>query len=252
MLYGGLMIPGENAKLLSVEVDDIRREFGVDANFKLKFNPGPNGMVHLTFASLKQRLIEAAIRHGAKLIVYLILHDIARSPDEARRNGINSVSYHFDCLMNRLGGPGIVLIDRFNDQGNQIEAHLTQKFSMGVNLPYTPQARLQNILGFHYSSIGQSHFPSLIDVILGSFRFAVNAHTRAMNGHLETAHNILRMLEPLFFREPTNGPVSELSIFFSPKIINVATYREKYQSLKDFLSSVGINTAQPITDQRQY
>ena len=54
--------------------------------------------------------------------------------------------YHFDCLLNRNRGPGIVLIDRFDEK--QADAHLAEKFSIGVTgLPHTAQMRLSNIVG---------------------------------------------------------------------------------------------------------
>lgn len=53
-------------------------------------------------------------------------------------------------------------------------------------------------------------------------------------------------------RDPGSDQVSEIGFTFSPKIIRMAGYRERYQNLKDFLSMGGISTAQPITDQRLY
>ena len=253
LIYGGLVVDGARSLELSHEVDDIRARAGVDPTFKLKFNPGPPNLSHNEFLSLKQAVMEAAVRHGAKLVTYVILHNIARNPDEARRNGINTVCFHFDCLLNRIGGPGLVLIDQFNDQGNQIRAHLAEKFAIGIRgLPYTPEMRLANIVGFHYSVVGQSHFPSLVDIALGSLRFAINAHTREQDQHLDTARRLLGILAPLFFREPDGAPISELSFQFSPKVIEVPSFRDKYQSLKNFLADAGVDTAQPITGERMY
>lgn len=117
LVYGGLLVASEQAKSLSRAIDQIRAHAGVDKRFKLKFNPGPENLDHAEFINLKKKLIEAAIEHGAKLVMYFILHNIASSPDEARRNGINTVCYHFDCLLNRFSSSGMVLIDRFSDGG---------------------------------------------------------------------------------------------------------------------------------------
>ena len=253
LIYGGLAIDGARALGLSQAIDGTRARARVRRDFKLKFNPGPERLSHEEFIALKQAVIEAAVEHGVKLLVYVILHDIATNPDEARRNGINSVCGHFDWLLNRLGGPGLVLIDRFNDQGNRIAAHLSEKFSAGLRgLPYTPKMRLEHIVGFHYSAVGQSHFPSLIDIVLGSLRFAINTHTRNMQRSMETARRILGILAPLFYQEPEGAAISELSFQFSPKVINVDRYREKYQALKDFLAAAGIDTQQSITADRMY
>ncbi len=252
LIYGGIMIDGAAAHDLSRRIDEIRRMNGIDRAFHLKFNPGPTGMAHNHFIEVKQEIIETAAAHNVRLLTYLVLHDIADDPDTARRFGINSVCYHFDCMLNRLNDAGFVLIDQFTDEGNQIEAHLREKFSVGVRgMPYSMIMHLDRILGFHYSAIGQSHFPSLIDIILGSFRFAVNRHTRCMDEREATAQRLLRLLSPLFIRQ-ADGKVSELSLLFSPKQIKVERYRDTYQALKDYLTASGIESEQTITEFRMY
>ena len=100
-----------------------------------------------------QAFVEAAIEHDAKLLCSVILHDIATSPEDARRNEINRACYHFDCLLQRYGEPGLVLIDRFSDR--QIDGHLVEKFSVCLTgMPYEGDMRLKNIVGLHYSAIG--------------------------------------------------------------------------------------------------
>lgn len=252
LIYGGLMIEASQAKALSSKIDEIRQRAGVEKGFKLKFNPGPVGMSHEDFIRLKQDVLEAAINHGAKLLTYLTLHDLAREPDVARRYGINTVCYHFHCALNRTQTPGLVLIDRFNDAGNAIDAHLSDKFSTGVQLPYSGDSRLTNIIGFHYSSVGQSHMPSVIDIILGSLRFSINAHTRGETGQQPTAQRLLALLAPLFFREEGSPDVNELGLMFSPKAVTARSYRDRYQSLKDFLVTNGIAVTQEITAERRY
>lgn len=250
-VYGGILIPSENAKSLSQTIDELRADIRVPPDFQLKFNPGPAHLSHNQFIELKQTVIQASIEHGCKLIISLISHNIATSPDEARRMEINRVCYHFDCMLNRNESHGLVLIDRFND--GQIDAHLREKFSTGLTgLPYSPTMRLENIIGYHYSAIGQAHFSSIVDITLGSFRFALNAHTRQQAQHLESAQAILGLLSPLFYRPYENEEISELSLSFSPKVIHAPRYLEQYQGVKDFLAGSGIEAKQLITNQRRY
>lgn len=253
LIYGGLMIDSGRASELSAAIDALRARHNVPRDYRLKFNPGPEGFTHDQFIALKQEVLETTAAHNAHLLTYVILHDIARNPDEARRNGINTVCYHFHCILNRIGGPGMVLIDRFNDEGNVIDGHLREKFTVGLTgMPYAAEMRLPNIVGFHYSTIGQSHFPSLVDVALGSLRFAMNAHTRQQAQHNATARALLNILSPMFWRDRDGQPVPELGFLFSPKAVAVARYREQYQSLKNFLAEGNITTAQQITEQRMY
>ena len=253
LIYGGLIIDSATAKDFSAAVDELRSRHGVPRDYRLKFNPGPEGFSHAQFIALKQEVLELAAHFGARLVVYVILHDIAVDPDSARRNGINTVCYHFDCILNRVGGVGLVLIDRFNDAGNMIDAHLRDKFTVGITgLPYSDEMRLMNIVGFHYSAIGQSHFPSIVDVALGSLRLAINAHTRGAVGLLPTAGTLLGLLSPLFWRQNAGDPVPELGFLFSPKVVKAAKYKAKYEELKAFLAADGIITDQEISDERTY
>lgn len=251
-LYAGIAIPADNALALSQSIESCLAERNIARDYKLKFNPGPQNLNHPEFIALKRDVINSATQASVKLMLYMVLHDIAKNPDEARRNGINYICFHFDCFLKRVKNHGLVLVDRFTDKDNRIEAHLTEKFAVGLkNMPYKKEIRLNNIIGFHYSSIGQSHFPSLIDVIVGSLRFAVNALTRDPK-HLDSARKILKLISPLFYREDSSTAVSEIGLILSPKIINVKSYQEKYQSLKDFFAEAEIVLSQPITQDRQY
>lgn len=139
-----------------------------------------------------------------------------------------------------------MLIDRFSDK--QIDSHLRDKFSTGITgLPYTPFMRLDQIVGYHYSAIGQSHFSTLIDTVLGALRFVVNAHHRSATQALQAASSILEQVNPLFCREWADGKVSELSLNFSPKKIKVESYKKQYEALAQFFENCGIIPEQTIT-----
>lgn len=250
-VYGGLAIPSEKAHDLHEEIEQIRKDAGIRTEHQLKFNPCPEGIEYKNFVNAKEKIIKAAASHDCCLIVSIILHKIANDPDTARRNEINRVVYHFNCFLNRPATHGLVLIDRFSDK--QIDSHLREKFASGIKgLPYTPVKRLDNIIGFHYSAIGQSHFPSIVDILLGSLRFAINVHTKGKTEKVKTAKYLLKLMEPLFYRDSINKKVHSISLNFSPNIIKVKKYRMQYQSVKDFLCEAGINAGQPITETRMY
>jgi hypothetical protein len=155
-VYGGIIIPPETAKILSDQIGEIRTRAGVNDSFILKFNPGPPGMSHPKFIALKKEIIESAIAQGCKFLASSILHDVAKSPDEARRKEINRICYHFNCYLSPINSHGLVLIDRFSDA--QIDSHLREKFSIGLTgMPYSDTLKLKNIVGFH--SLLSGYFP---------------------------------------------------------------------------------------------
>ncbi len=250
-VYGGIIIPCDRAKELHDEIESIRTESSIPQNFSLKFNPKPSNLSHQDFIRAKQAVIEAAVRHKCIFLASIILHQIATSRDEARRNEINRVLFHFNSLLIRQSSYDLCLIDRFSDA--QIDSHLREKFSIGLRgLPYAGDMRLERIIGFHYSAIGQSHFGSIIDIVLGSFRYSINAHCAQDPTRLRTADVILPLIKPLFFCSDHSGKVLELSLNFSPKIIRSDRYRNEYQCLKDFLMEKGIEASQEMTDIRMY
>jgi len=244
-VYGGVVISSEKAAALSQEIDAVRKRLGVPRDYVLKFNPGPKDFSHEKFIELKQGVIQAAANNDCKILINLLLHNIATSSEEARRFGINTLCYHFDCYLNRPKDAGLVMIDRFDDK--QIDGQLKEKLAVGLTgkLPYTSELKIERILGYHYTAIGQSHFCSLVDVLLGSLRFAINSFTQGSAQHTESAKAILAQLSPLFFRE-TGAYVHEISLWFSPKEVKSAAYREKYLALQDFLAGNGIVASQTL------
>ncbi len=250
-VYGGIAVSSSEIAAFSNAIDELRREKGIPEDFRLKFNPGPENLAHEEFIDLKQRIIELAIAFNCTLFSSFILHDIATSPDDARRNEINRICYHFHCFLNRVELPGIVLIDQFKDK--KIDHHLREKFSVGLTgLPYSEKKRLERIVGFHYSAIGQSNMCSVVDIVLGSLRFAVNAVSSSSEATTATGVRLLELLSPLFFREQGRESVSEIGLFFSPKIVKSLKYRGQYQALHDFICRAGVNIEQQITDERTY
>lgn len=246
-VYGGIAVPTSNASTLSQNIEELRTEAKVPRDFQLKFNPAPPKTDHADFAALKQAIVEAAIESECVLLANLILHKIAGDPDEARRTSINTVSYHFNCFLHRADQYGLVLIDQFTD--HQIAPQLRERFAIGLTgMPYSKELRLDKILGFHYSAIGQAHFTSLIDIVIGSFRYAVNSFSTQRRE--DSARLIFSLLSPLFYRAKDDRRVDTIGLQFNPVAVKARQYRDRYQELKDFFGECGIEMAQEITSQR--
>jgi hypothetical protein len=153
LICGGIMITSARSRELSASIDELRRRTQVPLDYQLKVNPGPKGFSHGQFIAVKQEALSISVEHRARLLINVVLHDVARSPDEARRIEINTACYHFDCILSLVDCPGLVLIDRFNDEGNKIDGHLREKFSTGlIGMPHRGKMRLSNIVCLHYST----------------------------------------------------------------------------------------------------
>lgn len=246
LLYGGVIVPAESSLALSNEISAIRKRGRIAATERVKFSPPPKGLSHAEYIEVKQAIIRAAVDHGAMFIAYAVLHDLSKGAETARCWGINTLCTHFNWILNRLGGPGLVLVDRVNNVGHPVDDLLREKVAIGVTgLPFGGEMKLANLVGYHYATIGQSHFTSLSDILVGSLRFAINAHCRNVDGNRASAIQIIQLINPLFFRERGGSKVPDLGLAFRPKSIKAPKYVELYGSLRAFLAEAGLETTKP-------
>lgn len=237
-IYGGVSVDANQAASLSGRIDLLRQEHGYRPEDLLKFNTRerPDTISPETHREIKAKVIEEAAAHGALLFASFILHKIAASPEEARRKEINRVCFHFDCFLRRQNEYGIVLFDTFTDKN--LRQLLREKFSKGLSgLPYSDPYRLERVLGFHLASIGSSNFSSVVDIVLGSLRYAVNCLGDPSRQVI--VQTLLSQLAPLCLKND-GGSVRELSLFFSPLKVRMPEYYVQYQKLRDFLTRNGL------------
>lgn len=237
-IYGGVGIDINQAPSLSKAIDSLREEYGYRPEDLLKFNTHerPSTIDSEAHKKIKQRVIEEAAAHRVVLFASLILHNIAIDSDEARRKEINRVCFNFDVFLRERNEYGIVLLDTFSDK--ELQNILREKFSIGLKgLPYSERFRLEQVLGFHLASIGSSNFSSVVDIVLGSLRYAVNALHKP--SRQVVARKLLNLLSPLFLRNE-GDKIRESSLFFSPLSIRIYNFFKQYRDLQEFLTQNGL------------
>ncbi|MGB9713112.1 MAG: DUF3800 domain-containing protein [Dissulfurimicrobium hydrothermale] len=241
-IYGGVAVHSNQAASLSAEVDRLRGEYGYQPNDPLKFNTKerPAGISPDAHKEIKRQVIETAVKHGVRLFTSFILHKIATSPDEARRKEINRVCYNFDVFLKQENEFGLVLIDTFSDE--KLPEILREKFAIGLRgFPFSRIYRLERVLGFHLATIGSSNFSSVVDIVLGSLRYAVNSRVKP-DRHV-VACTLLQQIAPMYIPGNKPGDISELSVFFSPKTVKVVNYQKQYCELSRYLKKCGFGHA---------
>ena len=238
-VYAGISIPCDVAGIISAEMEKVRRLFGYRQEDILKFNTveRPSHISPTSHREIKKTIMEMLPAYGVKLFASFISHDVAKDPDQARRFEINRICFHFNSYLIRENDSGIVLIDTFND--SRLAGILREKFSIGLRgLPYSPTYRLERILGFHLACIGSSHFSSIIDIVLGSLRYAINSRLDPLK--LCVCKSLIDQISPMCIRNRLDGKVDELSIFFSPKVIKSDRILEEYFALSKYFSDCGL------------
>ena len=102
-----------------------------------------------------------------------------------------------------------------------------------------PAPRTKWLSGQTGASIGTSHFPSLVDVILGTFRYAISHRDGRKR---EMAKSMLQQLRGVCptIGQPGKQWIPEEYIFQSPRTIKAEKYQEQYRKLYDFLLEAGL------------
>lgn len=105
-VYAGVSIPGDNAAALHADIEALRQRNGYKPGDPLKFNTveRPVYVDAGQHQAAKRELMEAAAKHGVKLFASFLLHNIVKDSDidQARRNEINRVCFHFNSYLNRI------------------------------------------------------------------------------------------------------------------------------------------------------
>jgi hypothetical protein len=248
-IYGGLVLSDEQLSTITADITKIRKRYGFEPNDNLKFdtNSRPPHVTQEDYTKAKNDVIESCCQAGAKFIVYLIHHNIAQGDAEhIAEFALNSVLVAFNLeFLTEKKSQGIVIIDRLPD--GKAYAMLRSKFQEG--LPHASSGlnfKLDKIVLFATTCNGASHISSAVDIVLGGFRWVVNASTKPVPGTTERRifQNIARMIYGK--KKGDQHYVRDYGLILRPETIKAAVYRERYESLVAYLTSLLLEAEEPI------
>jgi hypothetical protein len=242
-IYGGLVMTPEVAAKLHAAVEQIRHKYGYQDGdqFKFQTKSRPEQVSIEDFAKAKAEANQAILEHGAVVMIYVVLHHLARnqSIETMTEWALNSLLYHFDSkFLSEKNDVGAVCIDRL-DPG-QAYVYMKDKFANGVTFPSGTKVKLRRVIHYSMSSDGASHLSSLTDIALGSVRYAVNFATG--HGKEEVARKVLQpVAEAMWHKLKPNGEhqVGGYGFIQYPQSIKVDAYRERYDALARRLGELG-------------
>ena len=138
-IYGGLIMTPEQMIAAHEAISGIRSRYGFNGADSFKFHTRSRP-AHITFqdwTSAKRDAISAAERIGAVLIIYVVLHELAKGKGKKETNlewALNSVIAHFGLrYLPAKEAYGAVCLDRVPEGFGY--TYLCQKFQGGVSLP---------------------------------------------------------------------------------------------------------------------
>jgi hypothetical protein len=242
-IYGGLIMTPEQMLKAHEAIQDIRMKYGFSDtdDFKFETRSRPQSMTVEKWTRAKGEAIAAAEKLGATLVIYVVLHDIARNKPKTQITewALNSVVAHFDMrFLTEKMSYGMVCIDRVDEKFGY--RYLSSKFQEGIELPDGRTAKLARIIHYSISCNGASHISSLVDIVLGGMRYSVN--TAGGVGKEELAREILPPISRMMWhavKPDGSWQVGGYGFLQYPKDVLVPEYREQYVNLARTLSEWG-------------
>ena len=242
-IYGGLVI--ETAKLgeLSQGVADLRAQHQVPSGHPLKFSLStiPKGWLKTQFHDLRSDVLKLVTRLGGKMIVYVVLHAVARtkSAEEVQRMGMNSILNRYATFLERQQTWGLAMLDQDNLIFKNIrDIHRDGLVIDGKKTSLGPQ--IASVLAFDANG---SHLASVADITVGAFRYCVNSLPK-VGGTSSVAQMVashhwygeLRNILPTV--AGTTIDFSSPNVMFRPIEVNYYEYKSRYVELERHLNKL--------------
>jgi len=179
-LYGGVFFHLDTASALHREMKTIRERAGFKETdlFKFQTHSRPKSVSKDKFNQAKEKVLSLCEKHKVLFIAYMVSHNVAYSQSLQKKIewASKEIIYQFNEYLARHKEKGIVIFDNLPFKGGV--KYLRELFCKGITTATTrnnPQIP-KNIVGYSISTIGASHLNSIMDIILGSFRYCVNAN----------------------------------------------------------------------------
>ena len=236
-VYGGLIIPYEVSDRISDEIDQIRTDCGYTGEDSLKFatRSRPKHVSTEQFNEAKKRVIEIAIQYNCEFIAYTAHHQIIKNANQASiiEKGADHVIGRFNKYLSDSNSFGFAFIDRLSNTGEY--KFLTKKFTKGLEFSDGSQVELNRIKLFASTCDNASNFSSLVDIVLGAYRYLINNPKNT-----DLAEDLMQQIVSLLWhtRDGNRIITLEKGLIFRPLVVKVPAYKKEYEDLLEHLTSL--------------
>ncbi|MCG0238670.1 MAG: hypothetical protein L6E13_05340 [Firmicutes bacterium] len=234
-IYGGVFFPVEILPEMHQRVENIRRDAGYRPTDIFKFNVAerPQHISPETATEAKRRVLNLCADLNVRFIAYVVHHEIAAQQGQERTVSwaADHVIRRFHDFLERENSYGIVVTDKLPFKNNW--QYLARKFQEGLKYHNGTVHRLDRITLFASTVIGASHASSVIDIVLGSFRYCVNAPPDS-----QPAREILpQVVRLMWCEEHPNGTrnARERGLILRPVKVRNPDHKRDYDMLLDKL-----------------
>ncbi|MEX2368912.1 MAG: DUF3800 domain-containing protein [Candidatus Paceibacterota bacterium] len=237
-VYGGLIVPVKSIDAIHEKVSLIRDQYGYKYTDSLKFDSRsrPDNVSIEDFSSIKNELIEYAIKMDCCSLFYVVHHEIAKNQDMQviTKWGADHIVSKFNNRLQERDKQGVVIMDRLPN--SEEYGFLSEKFSTG--LVYEDKTTsLDKIRLFAASCDNASNLSSMSDIVLGSFRYCVNNPS-----NFQAAKKMMKNLVRLIWSGKKGSTIHpfEKGLTFRPQPsdVKVPKYKSDYDTLLTQLNSL--------------
>jgi hypothetical protein len=236
-VYGGLIVPMPNLERLHSTIERIRRDAGYRPTDTLKFDTRarPEYVERELCTAAKQQVIESCLALGCKFIAYVIHHAILKNQDA--RTTVTWAADHvfgrFNVFLQEASATGICAVDSL--PVDKQFAYLSEKFCGGLTLDDGSRVDLSRIILFSATTMNASHASSAMDIVLGSFRYAINDPQNKV-----AAAEMMKNVARLMWHKEREGEkyLGERGLIFRPKEVKSDRIRAEYDQLKSYIGDL--------------
>jgi hypothetical protein len=236
-IYGAIFLPMDSVAGVHDAVSQIRRRNGFRARDPLKFNgrERPERVTAEAHRTAKTELIQEVHSHGVRFTSCAVLHELAANRDRAEliQWGANSVLAAFNTFLEEEDDIGFAVFDRIPVQVP--DNYLREKFQSGLVFPSGASRQLDRIKGYAFSCDGASHLSSVVDVVLGAFRYCVNERNRD-RAPREILPGVVRLM--WHRREGDRIRLRDRGLLLRPATVRAACHKREYDALVDRLTAL--------------
>lgn len=237
-VYGGLLFPIDQLFKLGVKIAQIRNTAGYNSTDEFKFNTHskPGHVSKENFKKAKDDVLELCSKLGCKFIVHVILHKIIENQNQDRQVewAADYVIGRYNKYLNGIKDVGLCVVDNLPNKSQW--KYLAYKFTKGLKIIGQKDVPLEQIKLFAASCINASHAISAVDIVLGSFRYAINNSSND-----QVAQHLMKRVFPMIWHEKINGQIEVIGkgLILRPEITKVSNkYKPEYNILVNHIQNL--------------
>lgn len=233
-IYGGIIVAFPLLQEIHQFFEELRTRYRITPGWELKFDTAhrPVTLIAENFAAVKNEVLQAARGWNIRFLAYVIHHrviNVRRERERAFRPAMNTLLYNFNAFLTRERTHGLFVVDRF-DGGACLDL-VKSIFTRGLDLPPRNARRaIDRVCLMSASCVGAGHLMSLLDIVVGAFRFCLNVP----RDRFDVARRLYGMVYPLTLASPT-GQTEEWGLFIRPQEVRAPHLIPEYQALEDHL-----------------